>query len=428
MVRVASMEMFGRVKRAPTAPGRLTLRVRGMAQGRGGSAEKPVGGVKVVHVITGLAIGGAEMALCRLLEHSSRDGSDITHGVVSLMKGGALRHRIRAAGVELEELDLTPGSIPVSRAFRLAEAIRRQRPTLLHGWMYHGNMAATVAKYLQRRSWPLIWGIRYSPGVLRDEKSTTRILIRVEGPLSRLPAAIIYCSQASARQHESLGYHAEKTVVIPNGFDSEAFKPDPEAKARLVRDIGVSRDTPVVGIVARFHPQKDHRNITAAVAELSRRRPDVHFVFVGPDVDPTNQSLVEMIRSFGVEDRVTLLGECHDVTKMMPGLDLLCSGSAWGEAFPNVLAEAMACGVPCVATDVGDSALIVGSTGIVVPPRDPEALAAAMSRLIALAPEERHQLGQAARWRIIKHFSLPEVARRYDDLYQRVALCHESSR
>ena len=384
--------------------------------------------MKVVHVITGLATGGAEMALCRLLEHSSRDGTGITHGVVSLMKGGALRHRIRAAGVEVEELDLTPGSIPLNRMFRLADVIRRQSPNIIQGWMYHGNMAATVAKYLRGRSCPLIWGIRYSPGALCDEKPTTRILIRVEGPLSHLPAAIVYCSQASARQHESLGYHAEKTVVIPNGFDTEAFKPDPEAKARLAQEIGVSRDAPVVGVVARFHPQKDHRNVTAAAAELSKRGPDVHFAFAGPDVDPANQSLVKMIRSFGVQDRVTLLGERDDVTKIMPGLDLLCSGSAWGEAFPNVLAEAMACGVPCVATDVGDSALIVGTTGIVVPPRDPEALAAAMSRLIALAPEERRQLGQAARRRIIKHFSLPEVVRRYDDLYRSIALRHESSR
>jgi glycosyltransferase involved in cell wall biosynthesis len=376
--------------------------------------------LKVVHVINSLAIGGAETALWRLVEHSSRNGNEITHGVVSLMKGGALGHRMRAAGLEVEELDLTPGSIPVSRMFRLSEAIRRQQPDIIQGWMYHGNIAATVAKYLQRRACPLIWGIRYCPGTLEDDKPTTRLVIRLGWPLSRLPAAIVYCARESARQHERLGYCAEREVVIPNGFDTEAFKPDPTAKARLAGEIGVSPDTPIVGVVARFHPNKDPGNAVAAAVSLSNAGHSFHLVLVGQGLDYANQSLTRLIHSSALESRTTLLGRRQDVAQLMSGLDVFCSCSA-SEAFPNVVAEAMACGVPCVATEVGDSALIVGDTGIVVPPRDPEALADGLGRLIALAPEERYRLGQAARRRIIRHFSLAEVARHYEALYRRVA-------
>jgi len=240
-------------------------------------------------------------------------------------------------------------------------------------------------------------------------------------PLSRLPAAIIYCSRVSGRWHESLGYQADKTVYIPNGFDTRAFRPDSEAKARLAAEMGVDECTPLVGVVGRFHPQKDYRNITAAAAILLKRVRDIHFVFVGPSVDPANQSLTTMINSFGIQERVTLLGERQDMTNIMPGLDILCSGSAWGEAFSNVIGEAMASGVPCVATDVGDGPLIIGHTGMVVPPGDPEALASGLNRLIALGSEGRRRLGQAARWRIITHFSLSEVVRQYEALYRCVA-------
>jgi glycosyltransferase involved in cell wall biosynthesis len=384
--------------------------------------------VKVVHVITDLGIGGAEMVLCNVLECSRRNASDITHSVLSLMKGGGLRNRIRAAGIEVEEFDLSRGSVPVSQAFRLANAVRRHRPDIIQGWMYHGILAATVARRLRSQPCPLIWAIHHCPGTLQDEKASSRAVIRLGRPLSRVPAAIVYCARESARQHESLGYRTEKTVLIPNGFDTETFKPDPEAKARLAGEIGVSQGTPIVGVVARFHPQKDHHNITAAAAILSKRMRDVHFAFVGSNVDPTNRALTEMIDAFGVQERVTLLGPRQDVSRIMAGLDVLCSGSAWGEACPIVLGEAMASGVPCVATEVGDSALIVGDTGIVVPPGNPEALAEGLSRLIAVGPEGRGQLGEAARRRIIEHFSLAEIVRQYEALYRRVGRCADGSR
>jgi glycosyltransferase involved in cell wall biosynthesis len=375
--------------------------------------------LKVVHVVTDLGVGGAEVALCRLLENGGHSSTGITHSVVSLMGGGVLGDRIRAAGIEVEELDLARGSVPVGRVFRLAEIIRRQGPNIIQGWLYQGILAATVANYLQSRPCPLVWGIHHSPGMLQEEKARIRMVVRLERLLSRLPAAIVYCARESARQHESLGYSTEKSVLIPNGFDTEAFKADPEAKSRLAAEIGTSPDTLIIGVVTRFHPNKDPKNVLAAAALLPIAKHNYHLVLVGRGMDGTNPDLAEAIRSLGLEARTTLLGRRDDVARLIAGFDIFCSCSA-SESFPIVLGEAMASGVPCVATDVGDSALIVGGTGIVVPRRDPKALADGLSRLIALGPEGRHRLGQAARRRIIEHFGLAEVVRQYEALYRRV--------
>jgi glycosyltransferase involved in cell wall biosynthesis len=374
-------------------------------------------GLNIVHVTTGLESGGAEMMLCKLLE-GCKHSTGIRHSVVSLRKGGFLSERIRATGVEVAELDLKPGSIAIGATFRLVDAVRRQRPNIIQGWMYHGNLAATVAKCVRLRSCPLIWGVRHSPGTLQDEKTMTRIMIRTGAHLSFLPAAIVYCSLESARQHESLGYRTIKRVYIPNGFDTDAFQPDAGAKARLTAEIGVDQRTCIIGVVARFHPQKDYRNIIAAAALLSKNMSDVHLILVGEDVDRKNPKIMEMITSFAVEDKVTLLGERRDIARLMPGFDLLCSGSAWGEAFPNVIGEAMASGVPCVTTDVGDSALILGGAGAVVPPRDPNALAHALSRLIALGPEGRRRLGQEGRQRVVENFSIAKIVDQFEALYR----------
>lgn len=376
--------------------------------------------VKVVHVTTGLDMGGAQMVLCRLLERSGGNGTGISHGVVSLMKGGVLRDRIRAAGVEVEELDLARGSIPVSQTLRLSDAIRNQRPTIIQGWMYHGIMAATIAYCLRSQPCPLVWGVHHCPRSLREKKTTTQLVIRLAGLLSRLPAAIVYCSQEAARRHEGLGYRADKTRCIPNGFDVEAFRPRAGAKARIAAELGVRDTIPIVGVVGRFHPDKDFANVINAAALLSEGGHEFHLVLVGPGVDHSNQSLAEALHGFALQERVALLGQRHDVPELMAGFDVLCSCSA-SEAFPNVIGEAMASGVPCVVTDVGDSALIVGSTGIVVPPRDPGALADGLSRLIALDPESRRQLGLAARWRIIDHFGLGDVVQQYEALYRSLA-------
>jgi glycosyltransferase involved in cell wall biosynthesis len=286
--------------------------------------------------------------------------------------------------------------------------------------MYHGNLAASLAGGLSLSPTPVLWTIHYSLDQAIAPGRLTRWLVRAGAPLSRTVARVVYCSAASAAQHERLGYDARRRAVVPNGVDTDRFRPDPTARERLRRMLGVGPGTPLLGTFARFDPMKDHANLFAAAARLRARGHPVRLVLAGSGVGEGNRPLRESIAAAGLAGLVSLLGVREDIDALMPGLNLFVLSSAYGEAFPNVLIEAMAAGVPCVATDVGDCAAILGETGLVVPPRDPDRLAAAMEAQLAAPAVERTRQAEAARERVLAEFALRSVARRYLDLYTRV--------
>lgn len=373
-------------------------------------------GLSMLHVITGVTMGGAEMMLFRLLARGDRDRFAPT--VLSLLATGAVGARIAATGVPVLSLGMLQER-PLSPAMlRLVPIARSLRPALIQGWMYHGNLAASACALLSGRP-AVLWNVRHSIHDIGHENRLTRAFIRLGAALSSSTRAIVYNSRLSATQHEALGYDADRTVVIPNGFDCRLFRPRPEMRQRLRHEMGIEPGRVVIGMVARYHPQKDPFSLIRATALLAERGVDAHVLIIGTDFDAGNAPVVRAIAEAGVGGRMTLLGERHDIPDLVAGLDIATLSSAWGEGFPNVLGEAMACGVPCVATDIGDSAWIVGRTGIVVPPRDPEALADALARLVALGHEGRRELGAAARARVLEHFEVDEIVGRYEALYQR---------
>jgi glycosyltransferase involved in cell wall biosynthesis len=380
------------------------------ARARGGAK------VDVLHVITGVTMGGAEMMLFRLLARGDRGRFVPT--VLSLLAPGAVGARISAMDIPLLSLGMRQER-PLSPAMlRLIPIARSLRPSLLQGWMYHGNLAASGCALLSGRRLPVIWNVRHSMHDLAYENRLSRGFIRLGAALSSSTRAIIYNSRLSASQHEALGYDADKTVVIPNGFDCQLFRPRPEMAQRLRQEANIDPGRVLIGMIARHHPQKDPGNLIKATALLARRGIDVHVMIVGTDFDAGNAEVTAAIAQAGVADRFSLLGERHDIPEIVAGLDIATLPSAWGEGFPNVLGEAMACGVPCVTTDIGDSAWIVGRTGFVVPPRDPEALADALARAVALGQEGRRQLGAAARARVLEYFEVDDIVGRYQGLYE----------
>ena len=206
-------------------------------------------------------------------------------------------------------------------------------------------------------------------------------------------------------------------MIIPNGFDCDHFRPDPNARQRLCRTFGIDENATIVGMVARFHPMKDPGTLIDAVRRARLAGRDLHLLLVGSGFDRPPPAIAAAIRSGLPKDRVTTVGDRHDVAAWLPGLDILALPSAWGEGFPNIIGEAMACGVACIATDIGDSGWIMGGFGRVVPPRDPEAMAQAIEWLAELGSSGRRQIGIAARARVVELFSLPHVARQYEALY-----------
>lgn len=427
----------------------------------------------IVHIISGLRQGGAEQMLYNLLsmlnDPNGRNGKNDK-------KNGRFRHEVVCLGAEepvrrdwagvnrasgdwgnvdradgdrangerggrfdgglagkLAELDIPvhflgirPGRLPSMRAMRrLIGLLRRIRPQQIQGWMYHGNLAASFARpWLPGRP-AVLWGIHHSIAHLPDEKRMTRLLIRLGARFSARADRIIYVSEASRRQHIALGYRDTKAVTIPNGIDTTLFRPDPEARGRLLAELGPSLERPLlIGHVARYHPLKDHANFLQAAALLSRRYPQAHFVLAGSGVDDGNKELITLAEQLGIRGRIHLLGARTAIEKLLAGLDLFCLSSR-SEASPLVLTEAMACGVPCVTTDVGDAADMVGDTGLSVAPHDPEALAGALETLAGTletlseaVPDQRGKPGLKARERVIRHYSLETTAERYQAIYE----------
>jgi glycosyltransferase involved in cell wall biosynthesis len=379
--------------------------------------------MRVMHVITGLSTGGAETMLLKLLSAAS---GNMDHVVVSLGDEGTIGPRIAALGVPVHCLRLKRNAPNPFRALSILPLARRINPQLIQGWMYHGNLMASMAALALRKSArrnvpgqrpPVLWNIRQTVYDLRRERWLTAKLIRLGARLSSGPAAIIYNSQTSAGQHESLGYRAEKRVVIPNGFDCQILRPDETARKAVRTELGIADDTVLVGLVARYHPMKDHVGFLKAAALVVRPHPQTMFVLAGAGVSSIQPELAEAIQQNKLGDRVILLGERSDISRLNNAFDIGCSASAWGEGFSNSIGEAMACGVPCAVTDVGDSAYIVMDSGFIAPPRAPEALANAIGRLIEIGRSGRQQLGTKARQRIETEFSLSTIVQRYEDLY-----------
>jgi glycosyltransferase involved in cell wall biosynthesis len=370
-----------------------------------------------MYVISDLSVGGAEMMLYKVLAETDR--ASFEPFVVSLMEGGALRERIESLGVEVHTVGVRPELPTPLDLWRLARLTRRLRPDLIIGWMYHSCLAVQLASILSPLPATVLWSIHYSVSSLAEEKWLTALSIRACALLSRLPGKIIFVSRDGQSKHKPLGFRTENSCVIPNGIDVETFAPSHEARASVRAELGLPGDALLVGMVSRYHPMKDHANFLRAAALSARERPGVHFMLVGRGVDDDNVELRRLIQELGLAGRTHLLGEREDVPRLTAALDVF-SLSSYCESFPNVIGEAMACGVPCVVTDVGDASWIVEDTGRVVPPRDPSALAGAWAEMIDLGEEGRASLGRAALLRVRRLFPVKSVVRQYEALYEAV--------
>ncbi|MUL39000.1 glycosyltransferase family 4 protein [Gloeocapsopsis dulcis] len=370
--------------------------------------------MKIVHIITGLSTGGAEMMLYNLLSQTNRDRFSPT--VVSLMDRGALSDRISALDIPVHALGMQPGKLPTPVIFwKLIRTLHQLQPSIIQGWMYHGNIAAYIASLFTPKI-PVIWGIHHSIAALNAEKQMTQALIKLGAKISNSPKKIVFVSQTSRSQHEALGYCSQNSCVIPNGFDTALFQPSSKARSEVRTALKLAPDTLLIGLFCRYHPMKDHANFLQAAAILTKKYP-VHFLLAGTDVTSANQNLHQLIDHLGLSLQIHLLGERSDIPQLMAALDIATSASAYGEAFPLVVGEAMSCGVPCAVTDVGDSEWIVSNTGKVVPPKNPQALAEAWQELIELGSAGRTALGKAARVRIQENFTLDAIVAQYQALY-----------
>jgi glycosyltransferase involved in cell wall biosynthesis len=370
--------------------------------------------IKVLHCITDLSPDGAQRTLLRLM--GSLDPSRFESRVVCLRAGGSLAAAFQSAGFSALELGMYRGIPSVGGLMRLRSIVREWRPHLVQGWMYHGNIAALMAARMSGLSVPVLWNVRRCLYDISRDRVLTRWTIRTGARLSRWVNRIIYCVELAALQHEALGFEPSRRIVIPNGFDTLRFKPMERRRAALRRELGVSDDALLVGAVGRYHPQKDFEGFLRGAAFAVWGGIDAHFVLVGRGVSPDNRKLVSLASELGISSRIHLLGERQDIPTIMSGLDLFVSSSD-NEGFSNVLGEAMACGIPCVATDVGAAREVLLGVGRLVPSGEPFALGAAISEMLSLSGERRAAIGVRGRMRIEERYSFERMVDRYATLY-----------
>lgn len=353
---------------------------------------------RVLHVINGLGSGGAEAMLTRLQLMPENRGNL----VVSLLPGGSNADRLRAAGVRVEELDLRHGPWML---LRLAWLIRSFRPDVVQSWMYYADLAALFGLLLSGRRWRtrLIWGVRCSDMRLDRYRRWLRLAVRLGAAFSRWPDVVSVNSEAGQRVHAALGYQPRRWALVHNGIELDRFAPDPQRRIAIREMLGVAADVPLLACIARNDAMKDYPTFLAMLDLL----PGVYAFAAGIGTE----SLPE-------HPRLLRLGRRGDVPDLLCAADLLVSASAFGEGFSNAIGEAMAAGVPVVATDVGDARLIVGETGRITPPGAPDQLAAAVRELLAEPAAARSQRRAAARARISAHFSLPQAQEVFLRLYQ----------
>lgn len=328
--------------------------------------------MKAVHIITGLNDGGAEALLYRFCENTVGEVDNIVVSFLGCGKYGAHLEELRVKCFFLEMNSIWK----ILQSFaRLIRIIRREKPDVVQTWMFHADFLGGIAARLAGVK-NVVWGVHNTTLIYGKSKLTTLLLARLNAALSYIiPMSIVYCADSARRVQEGIGFCKRKGVVIYNGYDCIKFAPDEEAGITVRQELGLDPNQLVIGSVGRFDPQKDYFNLIDAVALLkSELDHDFKVALVGSNLDEANNELVSYIASKELERNFVLVGRRQDIHSVLNAFDMFVLPSAYGEAFPNVLNEAMATGVPCIATNVGDSAMIIDTCGWVVPAQSSSAL------------------------------------------------------
>jgi glycosyltransferase involved in cell wall biosynthesis len=370
---------------------------------------------KICFFITSLSTGGAEMMLYRFLQ--KLDKKTFSPIVISLSTSGEVGRKIECLGVKVYSLEISSVFFNPLLLLRAVKIIRDHRTELVHTWMYHADLFGSLAARLGGIK-NIAWGIHQSNLSPKFNKFSTLIIIRICSKLSGLiPKIIFSCSKRAIRTHCDYGYTERIMKFIPNGVDVSSFSSQKDAKFSVKEELNIDEHVSLVGVVSRFDPQKNIIGLIHAAEKVCRLNKNCQFLLVGPGIDSENEKINTAISSSGFNDFFHLLGNRDDIPRLMSSFDVLVLPSH-GEAFPCVLVESMACETPCVVTDVGDAAEIVGDTGLVVPVGDMTALASGILQILSLSLNQHRQLGRLARERIERNYEIGLVVRQYEEMYQ----------
>lgn len=357
------------------------------------------------------------MMLLKLLSRLDRERFEPM--VVSLMPGGMFMERVIGLNVPVQDLSMRQGVPGPGALFKFRKLLRQFKPDIVQGWMYHGNLLAWLGVKVAGSPAKVSWSIHQSLADIKAEKPALAWLIRASAKLSGRIDAVVFSASVGRTQHIDNGFVSDNAITIRDNFDLTAFNSTND-NGSLRKSLQLPEDAFLVVSIARYAPMKDHKSLIEAAALVVEQHAAVHFVLVGPGVDKNNVVIGEQIERLGIDANIHLLGQRTDIESILNSVNVFVLSSSFSESFPNVLGEAMACHVPCVTTDVGDSEVIVGDTGPVVPPDNPTLLAEGIVSLVELTPEELKARGSKARERIDSNFNLDgddSFVRQYEKLY-----------
>jgi glycosyltransferase involved in cell wall biosynthesis len=373
--------------------------------------------MNILHVIVGLNVGGAEMMLKRLVASHS-EASSYRHTVVSLTNMGSIGPEIQACGVKVYSLNMrTIFGIPLV-LWRLVRLINETCPDIVQTWMYHADLIGGLAARLAG-SCRVVWGIR-STAIPQGALSFTYWLVRLCAISSYfIPDRIICCANSAKEAHIKLRYAPHKMTVIPNGYNFSIFDRHLSSRGKARMELGFDVDDMVIGTIGRFDPLKDFHNFVAAAAKLSAKRPNIKYLMVGRNIEWSNSTLRGWIESDGLANNFKLMGAQSDVPYFLSAMDVFCLSSL-NEAFPNVVVEAMAMGLPCVVTRAGDAAEILGDDDFAVPVRDSVSLSDALLKMCNLDQDERRKLGEQGAKKVRAEYGIEYIRKKYEAAYDEV--------
>jgi glycosyltransferase involved in cell wall biosynthesis len=370
---------------------------------------------RVVLLIRSLNCGGAERQLVELAKALVRNSIEVT--VVTFYEGGPIWDELhRSRSVALRSLSKR-GRWDNLRTFTMLTGfLRKYQPAILHSYLVEPSIVGLIAG-----RWAgvpaIVWGVRASNMDYGEYEFLNGLTFRCARSLSRFVDLIIANSEAGKNYHLERGYRPKRFRAIANGIDTDWFRPSADSRRLQRMHWAVRDDEVLVGIAARFDPMKDHVTFLNALAKAVVAQRGLRIAIVGDGLETVRARLLVHAQEVGLTS-IIWAGELADMNHVYPAFDIICSSSAFGEGFSNSIAEAMSSEVTCVVTDVGDSARIVGEAGIVVPPKDPDALASAVIQLARLRPEERAARGRSARRRVIELFGIPSMTARTIAAYQ----------
>lgn len=372
--------------------------------------------MKILHIITGLNNGGAEAVLFRLCKYDTKN----EHIVISMMDMGKYGSLLEKENIKVFTLDMPAGKLKIGAIIKLYKLIKKLKPDVVQTWMYHANLiGGFVAKIARIKK--IIWGIHHSNLDESHNKKSTILIAKILAKVSKvIPTTIVYCAEKALEVHKDIGYKCDDMQVIANGYELDMFYPNDTSTDKLRLELNIKKHENIVGFVARFDELKDHDNLLQALQIVKKKKKDFKCLFVGANMIESNETLKKMILKYNLENQILLLGERNDIPNIMNLLDIHIL-SSYSEAFPNVLCEAMACGTPCITTDVGDAAFIVGDTGWVVPIKDSSALSTSILNALTEKNDSQENFKgrqMKVRKRIVEKFDILKMIDDYDKIYK----------